>query len=141
MPVLQSHPFDSMEIELVYSGNIFRTNSCPWSRLTVAEQKKKRNYACGNNFYRSQQHRSVTLGPRKACHNTYEKVISSCGGVDIVLESSSAGYRHPWLLASPVTVKSRHVVGRESSTFSLSLASEFHERYLSLRFRSQTKKK
>ena len=35
MPVLQSHPFGSMTIELVYSGNIFRTNSCPWSRLTV----------------------------------------------------------------------------------------------------------
>ena len=27
-------------------------------------------------------------------HNTYEKVINSCGDVDIVLESSSAGYRH-----------------------------------------------
>ena len=95
MPVLQSHPPDNMKIEFVYSANIFRTNSCPWSRLTAAEQKKKkRKYACGNNFYRSQQHRSVTLGPRKACHNTYEKVINSCGGVDIVLESSSAGYRH-----------------------------------------------
>ena len=47
-------------------------------------KKKKRNYACGNNFYRSQQHRSVTLGPRKACHNTYDKVINSCGGVDII---------------------------------------------------------
>ena len=32
--------------------------------------------------------------PRKACHNTYEKAINSCGGVDIVLESSSAEYRH-----------------------------------------------
>ena len=48
--------------------------------------------------------------------------------------------RFPWLLVSPVTVKSRHVVGRESSTFFLSLASEVQERYLSLRFRSQTKK-
>ena len=57
-------------------------------------KKKKGNYACGNNCYRSQQHRPVTFGPRKACHNTYEKVINSCGGVDIVLESPSAGYRH-----------------------------------------------
>ena len=94
MPVLQSHPSDCMKIGLLYSANIFRTNSCPWSRLTAAEQKKKRNYACSNNIYRSQQHRSVTLGSQKACHNTYEKVINSCGGVDIVLESSSAGYRH-----------------------------------------------
>jgi hypothetical protein len=31
-----------MEIELVYSVNTFRANSCPWSRLTAAEQKKKR---------------------------------------------------------------------------------------------------
>ena len=83
-----------MKIELVYSVNIFRTNSCPWSRLTAAEQKKKGECACGNNCHRSQQHRPVTLGPRKACHNTYEKVINSCGGVDIVLESSSAEYRH-----------------------------------------------
>ena len=49
--------------------------------------------------------------------------------------------RFPWLLVSPATAKSRHVVGRESSTFFLSLASEVQERYLSLRFRSQTKKK
>ena len=46
-----------------------------------------------------------------------------------------------WLLVSLATAKSRHVVGRESSTFFLSLASEVQERYLSLRFRSQTKKK
>ena len=52
------------------------------------------NYACGHDCYRSQQHRTVALGPRKACHNTYEKAINSCGGVDIVLESSSAEYRH-----------------------------------------------
>ena len=95
MPVLQSHPSDCMKIELLYSANIFRANSCPWSRLTAAEQKKKGECACGNNCHRSQQHRPVTLGPRKACHNTYEKVINSCGGVDIVLESPSAGYRHP----------------------------------------------
>ena len=94
MSVLQSHPSDSMKIELVCSVNTFRTKSCPWSRLTAAEQKKERNYACGNNCYRSQEHRCFTLGPRKACHNTYEKAINSCGGVDIVLESSSAGYRH-----------------------------------------------
>ena len=94
MPVLQSHPSDCMKIGLLYSANIFRTNSCPWSRLTAAEQKKKGECACGNNCHRSQQHRPVTFGPRKACHNTYEKVINSCGGVDIVLESSSAEYRH-----------------------------------------------
>ena len=57
-------------------------------------KKKERNYACGHDCYRSQQHRTVALGPRKACHNTYEKAINSCGGVDIVLESSSAEYRH-----------------------------------------------
>ena len=34
------------------------------------------------------------MNKNKTCHNTYEKVINSCGGVDIVLESSSAEYRH-----------------------------------------------
>ena len=48
--------------------------------------------------------------------------------------------RFPWLLASPVTAKSRHVVGREGSIFFLSLASQVQERYLSLHFCSQTKK-
>ena len=91
----QSYPSGSMKIEFCILSQHIPYEFVPLVTINCGRaKKKKRNYACGNNFYRSQQHRSVTLGPRKVCHNTYEKVINSCGGVDIVLESSSAGYRH-----------------------------------------------
>ena len=78
-----------------YTQPTYSVRSCaPGPGKLRQSKKKERNYACGHDCYRSQQHRTVALGPRKACHNTYEKAINSCGGVDIVLESSSAEYRH-----------------------------------------------